>query len=99
MPIGYLDVPTGLDLDKKRALVHAMYEALRDDYPFPEDHRIFLNERHGNSVSQDSLLGSEPPRPVFLIHAPQGVNANAKRKTLKNRGTRGLSARRRSTAG
>jgi hypothetical protein len=82
MPIGYLDVPTGADLSTKRHLVRAMYQALHDAYPFPEDHRIFLREWPLDSVSQNGLLGSEPARPVFLIHAPQGVNADAKREML-----------------
>ena len=83
MPIGYLDVPASLDLSGKRTLVKAMYEALHEAYPFPEDHRIFLNEWPLDSVSQNGLLGSEPARPVLLLHAPQGVNPDAKREMLK----------------
>jgi hypothetical protein len=83
MPIAYLDVPTGTDLSKKRELVKALYEALHEAYPFPDDHRIFLREWPLDSVSQNGLLGSEPARPVFLIHGPQGVNIDAKRKMLK----------------
>jgi hypothetical protein len=83
MPIGYLDVPTGVDLSRKREMVKAMYEALREAWPFPDDHRIFLREWPLDSVSQNGLLGSEPARPVFTIHAPQGVNTDVKRTTLK----------------
>jgi hypothetical protein len=83
MPIGYLDVPTGLDLDGKRVLVKAMYEALCEAYPFPDDHRIFLREWPTDSVSQNGLLGSEPARPVFIVHVPQGASAEAKRRMLK----------------
>lgn len=83
MPIGYLDVPTGLDLSTKRELVKAMYEALHEVWPFPDDTRIFLREWPLDSVSQNGLLGSEPARPVFMVHAPQGVNIDAKRKMLK----------------
>jgi hypothetical protein len=82
MPIAYLDVPAGVDLSRKRVLVKALYEALHEAYPFPDDHRIFLREWPLDSVSQNGLLGSEPPRPVFLIHGPQGVNVDAKRKML-----------------
>lgn len=60
-----------------------LYEALREVYPFPDDHRIFLREWLLDSVSRNGLPGSEPPRPVLLIHGPQGVNANAKRTMLK----------------
>jgi len=82
MPIGYLDVPTGVALTEKRALVKAMYEALREAYPFPDDTRIFLREWAGDSVSQDGLLDSEPARPVFTVHVPQGAKDDAKRRML-----------------
>ena len=83
MPIGYLDVPTGVDLSGKRKLVKAMYEALHEAWPFPDDVRIFLREWPLDSVSQNGLLGSEPTRPVLTLHIPQGVNIDAKRKVLK----------------
>jgi hypothetical protein len=83
VPIGYLDVPAGLDLGKKRDLVKAMYEALSEAYPFPDDTRIFLREWPLDSVSQNGLLGSEPIRPAFSVHVPQGLNIDAKRKLLK----------------
>jgi hypothetical protein len=84
MPIGHLDVPTGLDLDGKRKLVKAMYDALVEAYPFPDDHRIFLREWELNSVSQNGLLGSEPARPVFVAHVPLGADIAVKRKMLKD---------------
>jgi hypothetical protein len=83
MPIGYLEVPTGADLTMKRALVKAMYEAMHEVYPFPDDTRIFLREWPLDTVSQNGLLGSEPARPVFVMHVPQGGNADARRKMLK----------------
>lgn len=83
MPIGYLDVPTGLDLVRKRKLVKAMYDAMREVYPFPDDTRIFLREWSLDSVSQNGLLGSEPARPVFVVHVPQGGDIDAKRTMLK----------------
>jgi hypothetical protein len=84
MPIAYLDVPAGIKLGTKRKLVKALYEALREAYPFPDDHRIFLQEWPLDSVSQNGLLGSEPARPVFLTHGPQGIHVDAKRIMLKN---------------
>ena len=80
MPIAYLDVPQGIQLEAKKELVRGIYEALNEAYPFPPDHRIFVNEWPLESVSQDGQLGSEPPRPVLLIHAPEGVSIEAKRK-------------------
>ena len=80
MPIGYLDVPTGLDLSKKRELVKAMYKALHEAYPFPDDTRIFVREWPLQSMSQNGILGSEPARPAFIAHVPEGLNIAAKRK-------------------
>jgi phenylpyruvate tautomerase PptA (4-oxalocrotonate tautomerase family) len=83
MPITYLDVPEGLDIEKKRELVKRVYDALHAAYPFPDDVRIFLREWPPDSVSQDGLVGSEPARTVFMMHVPQGVDAEAKRTMLK----------------
>jgi hypothetical protein len=83
MPIAYLDVPTSADHSTKRDLVKALYEALYEVYPFPDDTRIFLREWPLDSASQNGLLGSEPARPVFIMHVPQGGDAAAKRKMLK----------------
>jgi phenylpyruvate tautomerase PptA (4-oxalocrotonate tautomerase family) len=83
MPIAYLDVPTGADLSRKRELVKAIYDALHEAYPFPDDTRIFVREWPLDNVSQNGLLGSEPMRPVFIAHVPQGADVDAKRKMLK----------------
>jgi hypothetical protein len=83
MPIGYLDVPAGADLSTKKKLVKAMYEAMHEVYPFPDDTRIFLREWPLDSVSQNGLLGSEPARPVFIVHIPVGGDVDAKRNMLK----------------
>jgi phenylpyruvate tautomerase PptA (4-oxalocrotonate tautomerase family) len=83
MPIGYLDVPAGLDLGKKRQLVKAMYEALHEAYPFPDDTRIFVREWPLDCVSQNGQLGAEPVRPAFNVHVPRGLNIDAKRKMLE----------------
>jgi len=65
MPIAYLDVPEGIEIEAKKELVKAIFEVLREAYPFPLDHRIFVREWPLDSVSQDGQLGSEPPRPVI----------------------------------
>jgi hypothetical protein len=83
MPIGYLDVPTGADTDRKRELMQAMYGALHEAWPFPDDVRIFIREWPLHSVSQNGALGSEPVRPVLTLHIPQGGNPDATRKVLK----------------
>jgi hypothetical protein len=82
MPIGYLDVPTGADVNRKKELLNAMYGALHEAWPFPDDVRIFVREWPLDSVSQNGALGSEPARPVLTLHIPQDGNADAKRKVL-----------------
>jgi phenylpyruvate tautomerase PptA (4-oxalocrotonate tautomerase family) len=83
MPIGYLDVPAGAALGTKRELVKALYDAMHEVYPFPDDTRIFLREWPRDSVSQNGLLGSEPARPVFIVHVPRGGDADAKRTMVQ----------------
>jgi hypothetical protein len=83
MPIGYLDVPTGLDLDGKRTLVKAIYDALSQVYPFPDDHRIFLREWAPDSFSQNGLLDSEQVRPVLVLHVPENGDLDARRTMAK----------------
>lgn len=83
MPVAYLDVPTGLEVSRKRALVEAMYNALHEAYPFPDDTRIFLREWSPDSVSQNGSLGPDPMRPAFVAHVPEGGKVEAKRKMLK----------------
>jgi hypothetical protein len=82
MPIGYLDVPSGIGRGEKQTLVKAMYDALHEAWPFPDDVRIFLREWSGDTVSQNGLLGSEPARPVFTMHVPAGVKSDTKREVL-----------------
>jgi hypothetical protein len=83
MPIGYLDVPTGADVNRKKELMSAMYRALHEAWPFPDDVRIFVREWPLDSVSQNGVLGAEPVRPVLTLHIPQGSDPDAKRKVLK----------------
>jgi hypothetical protein len=83
MPVGYLDVPASVDVSRKRELVKAIYDALHEAYPFPDDTRIFLREWPLDSVSQNGLLGSEPARPVFMVHVPQGTKIDTRRTMLK----------------
>ena len=78
MPIAYLDVPLGINIEQKKKMTKKIYDALHEAYPFPDDVRIFLREWSLETVSQDGQIGAEPARPVFMMHVPQGVGADAK---------------------
>jgi hypothetical protein len=82
MPVAYLDVPTGADISTKRKLVKALYDAMHEAYPFPDDTRIHLREWPLDNVSQNGSLGSEPMRPVFVAHVSKGGDPDAKRTML-----------------
>jgi hypothetical protein len=56
MPIAYLDVPEGLQIEKKKEMFNGIYIALSEACPFPPDHRIFLREWPLESASQDGSL-------------------------------------------
>ncbi len=87
MPIGYLDVPIGADQNQKSELMSAMYHALHEAWPYPDDVRIFVREWPLSTVSQNGLLGSEPVRPVLTLHIPEGADVEVKRKVLKKIGS------------
>jgi hypothetical protein len=70
--------------DRRKRGTKSIYEAINEAYPFPHDHRIFVREWPLDSVSQNGQLGSEPPKPVFQIHAPPGLSVEAKRKMTKS---------------
>jgi hypothetical protein len=83
MPIAYLDVPEGIQIDKKKKLVQELYDALHEAYPVPDDVRIFLREWSSDSMSHNGRLGLEPVRPVLIMQVPQGVSIDAKRKMMQ----------------
>ena len=89
MPIAYLDVSEGIQIEKKKKLVQEISDALHEGYPFPDDVRIFLREWSIDSVSQNGRLGSEPARPVLMMQIPQGVRIDAKREVIQGINSRG----------
>ena len=82
MPISFLEVPTGIADDAKRALVMEVYEALDEAYRVP-DTRIFLREWPHGSVSQDGRLDGEPAKPVCFLEVPPGIRPGAKRAMVR----------------
>ena len=55
-------------MGRKRELVKATDAALHEAVPFPDDVRIVLREWPLDGASRNGLLGSEPARPVFILH-------------------------------
>ena len=52
-------------MEEKSKLVKAIYAALHQAYPYPDDVRIFLGEWRPDSVSQDGQLGKSTPLTVW----------------------------------
>ena len=73
MPIAHLDVPEGVEIEEKKELVKGIYEALREAYPFPPDHRIYVREWPLDSVSQDGQLRIGAPETRLSDPRPTGT--------------------------
>ena len=81
MPIAYLDVHEGIEIEEKKVLVKGIHDAMREVYP-PTDHRVYVREWPFDSVSQDGQVGWERPRLVFQFLGP-GLAIEVKRKMMK----------------
>jgi phenylpyruvate tautomerase PptA (4-oxalocrotonate tautomerase family) len=77
MPVGYIDIPSGLTSSTKRQLVKEVAESLHDAYPIP-DTRLFLREWTAEQASIDGVLAA-PFRPVCDFIVPPGLPADGKR--------------------
>ena len=61
MPIAYLDVHEGIEIEAKMVLVKGIHDAMQEVYP-GGDHRVYVREWPFDSVSQDGQVGWERPR-------------------------------------
>ena len=92
MPIAYLDVPTGINSDRKRDLMKALYEALNEAYPFPTTTGSSCeNGPPTMSARMASCLRNHSGR-LWSIHGPQGATVDAKRSMLKKINAAGADA-------
>lgn len=80
MPVAYVDLPFGLDVDTKRRLVEVVAESLHHAYMIP-DNRVFLREWPVEQISIDGELG-RPMRPICNFLAPPGLPVEAKRQLV-----------------
>ena len=83
MPIAYLDVHEGIEIEEKKILVKGIYDAMQKVYPIGGDHRVYVREWPFDRVSQDGQVGWERPRLVFQFLGPR-LAIEAKRKMMKD---------------
>ena len=81
MPVAYLDLPSGLEVDTKKKLVKEVAESIHHAYMIP-DTRVFLREWPAEQMSVDGLLG-RPMRPICDFVVPPGLPVEAKRQLVK----------------
>jgi phenylpyruvate tautomerase PptA (4-oxalocrotonate tautomerase family) len=81
MPVAYLDLASGLEVDTKKKLVKEVAESIHDAYMIP-DTRVFLREWPAEQMSVDGLLG-HPMRPICDFVVPPGLPVEAKRQLVK----------------
>jgi phenylpyruvate tautomerase PptA (4-oxalocrotonate tautomerase family) len=81
MPVAYLDLPSGLEVDTKKKLVKEVAESIHHAYMIP-DTRVFLREWPAEQMSVDGLLG-HPMRPICDFVVPPGLAVEAKRQLVK----------------
>ncbi|MDT7768403.1 MAG: hypothetical protein QOI30_1401 [Mycobacterium sp.] len=79
MPQFFVEAPTGIRDDAKRALMKDVTAAIDEAYHIP-DVRIWLREYQADNVAQDGRLGAEAIRPVCFLEAPELSSLDAKRK-------------------
>jgi phenylpyruvate tautomerase PptA (4-oxalocrotonate tautomerase family) len=79
MPQFFVEAPTGIRDDAKRALMKDVTAAIDEAYHSP-DVRIWLREYPADNVAQDGRLGAEAIRPVCFLEAPELSSLDAKRK-------------------
>jgi phenylpyruvate tautomerase PptA (4-oxalocrotonate tautomerase family) len=79
MPQFFVEAPTGIRDDAKRALMKDVTAAIDEAYHIP-DVRIWLREYPADNVAQDGHLGAEAIRPVCFLEAPELSSLDAKRK-------------------
>jgi phenylpyruvate tautomerase PptA (4-oxalocrotonate tautomerase family) len=79
MPQFFVEAPTGIRDDAKRAMMEDITAAIDEAYHIP-DVRIWLREYAADNVAQDGRLGAEAIRPVCFLEAPELSSLDAKRK-------------------
>jgi phenylpyruvate tautomerase PptA (4-oxalocrotonate tautomerase family) len=79
MPQFFVEAPTGIRDDAKRAMMEDITAAIDEAYHIP-DVRIWLREYQADNVAQDGRIGAEAIRPVCFLEAPELSSLDAKRK-------------------
>jgi phenylpyruvate tautomerase PptA (4-oxalocrotonate tautomerase family) len=80
MPVAYVDLPSGLDVDIKKRLVKKVAEFIHHAYMIP-DTRVLLREWPAEQTSIDGELG-HAMRPICNFIVPPGLAVEAKRQLV-----------------
>ncbi len=81
MPVAYLDLPSGLEVDTKKRLLKEVAESIHHAYMIP-DTRVYCREWPAEQTSVDGLVG-HPVRPICNFVVPPGLPLEAKRQLVK----------------
>jgi phenylpyruvate tautomerase PptA (4-oxalocrotonate tautomerase family) len=68
MPVAYLDLPSGLEVETKEKLVKEVAESIHHAYMIP-DTRVLLREWPAEQIGVDGLFG-HPMRPICDFVVP-----------------------------
>lgn len=81
MPMCFIEVPQGLEIDAKKRLFRDSHLALQEAYPL-DDFRVFIREYPLENVGQDGKPADEV-RPICFLEAPQLRNIDTKRRMVE----------------
>jgi phenylpyruvate tautomerase PptA (4-oxalocrotonate tautomerase family) len=81
MPVAYIDLPSGLQIDTKKKLVKDVANSIHHAYMIP-DTRVFLREWATEQMSIDGRLGA-PMRPICEFAVPPGLPVEGKRELIR----------------
>jgi phenylpyruvate tautomerase PptA (4-oxalocrotonate tautomerase family) len=82
MPVAYIDLLSGLELDAKKKLVTEVAASVHRAYMIP-DNRVFLREWSAEQISVDGQLGA-PMRPICTFVVPPGLPLEGKRQLVRS---------------
>jgi phenylpyruvate tautomerase PptA (4-oxalocrotonate tautomerase family) len=90
MPVCNIEGPSGLSFKSKGILIQKVLHALLEAYQIPDD-RVFITEyeiansgHSGHSQDGELIVQKEKARPVCIVHAPEGLPVEPRRKLAES---------------